>query len=137
MDSINQSKGSSLAIILFAHGSAVEEANEGVRELARRIQVQGAYRYVRASFLGPGQPELGPAIAEAVGEGFDRIIVAPYFLTLGTHLRRDLPRLVMAEKEKYPNIDIQVGWSLEGHPAMASLVLSRIREVTEGVRVSR
>ncbi|HEX5412455.1 MAG TPA: CbiX/SirB N-terminal domain-containing protein [Terriglobia bacterium] len=123
------------AIILFAHGSAVEEANVGVRELASRIENQGAYRYVRASFLGPGQPELAPAIADAIAAGFNRIIVIPYFLTLGIHLRRDLPRLVAAEKEKHPGVEIQVGRSLEDHPEMASLVLSRIREITEGVRV--
>jgi len=124
------------AIILFAHGSAIEEANQGVRDLAGRIQAEGAYAHVRASFLGPGQPELGAAIAEAVGAGFHRIVVIPYFLTEGAHLRRDLPRLVEAEKQKYPVLEIQVGRSLENHPEMASLVLSRIREITEGTRVS-
>ena len=123
------------AIILFAHGSAVEQANQGVRDLASRIQDQGAYAYVRASFLGPGQPELGPAIAEAVAAGFDRVVVIPYFLTEGRHLRSDLPRLVEAEKQKFPALQIQVGRSLEDHPEMASLVLSRIREITEGTRV--
>jgi sirohydrochlorin ferrochelatase len=124
------------AIILFAHGSAVEEANQGVRNLASRIQSQGPYAYVRASFLGPGQPELGPAIGEAVGAGFHRVLVIPFFLTEGTHLRRDLPRLVEAEKQKFPSLEIQVGRSLEDHPEMASLIISRIQEITEGTRVS-
>ena len=124
------------AIILFAHGSAVEEANQRVRDLAGRIQAEGSCAYVRASFLGPGQPEFGPAIAEAAGAGFRRIVVIPYFLTLGTHLRRDLPRLVAAEKRKFPTLEIQVGRSLEEHPEMASLVLSRIREITEGTRIN-
>lgn len=136
MDSAKQPTQSSPAIILFAHGSAVEAANEGVRELARRIESCGACEYVRASFLGPGQPELGSAIDDAITEGFDRIIVIPYFLTLGIHLQRDLPRLVAAEQEKHPGLELQVGRSLEDHPEMASLVLSRIREITEGVRVS-
>ncbi|HET7215493.1 MAG TPA: CbiX/SirB N-terminal domain-containing protein [Terriglobia bacterium] len=124
------------AIILFAHGSAVEAANQGVRDLAARIQSQSSYAHVRASFLGPGQPELGPAVAEAVGAGFHRIVVIPYFLTEGKHLRLDLPRLVAAEKRKCPELEIQVGRSLEDHPEMAALVLSRIREITGGARVS-
>ena len=131
MDSVNDFMISDPAVILFAHGSAVEEANEGVRVLARRIQESGAYAYVRASFLGPGQPELGIAIADSVQAGFRRIVVIPYFLTLGTHLRRDLPRLVEAEIQKHPHVEIQVGRSLEDHPEMASLVLSRIRELTQ------
>lgn len=136
MDSPKQLTDRGRAIILFAHGSAVEAANEGVRELARRIESQGAYQYVQPSFLGPGQPELGPAIADAIAQGFNCIIVIPYFLTLGIHLRRDLPRLVAAEKEKHPGVEIQVGRSLEDHPEMPSLVLSRIQEITEGARVS-
>ena len=136
MDSDRPLTDNEPAIILFAHGSAVEEANQGVRDLARRIQSQGAYGHVRASFLGPGQPELGPAIAEAVDAGFHRIVVIPYFLTDGTHLRRDLPRLVEAERRKFPALEIQVGRSLEEHPEMASLVLSRIREITEGTRIN-
>ena len=125
------------AIILFAHGSAVEEANQGVRDLAARIRTAGNYAHVRASFLGPGQPELGPAIAEAVEAGFHRIVVIPYFLTDGKHLRRDLPRLVKVEEQKFPKLEIQVGRSLEDHPEMASLVLSRIQEITRktGVRL--
>jgi sirohydrochlorin ferrochelatase len=136
MDSAKPLTDGKPAIILFAHGSAVEGANQGVRDLARKIQDGGPYAYVRASFLGPGQPELGPAIAEAVGAGFLRIVIIPYFLTLGTHLRRDLPRLVAAERQKHPTLKIQVGQSLEDHPEMASLVLSRIQEITEEARVS-
>lgn len=136
MDSVKHFRNGESAVILFAHGSAVEEANQGVRELARRIQEDGSYAYVRASFLGPGKPELGPAIGEAVGAGFHRIVVIPYFLTLGIHLRRDLPRLVAVERRKYPQLEIHIGRALENHPEMASLVLSRIREVTEEDRVS-
>jgi len=64
-------------------------------------------------------------------------VVIPYFLTEGTHLRRDLPRLVEAGKQQFPALEIQVGRSLEDHPEMASLVRSRIREITEGTRISR
>ncbi len=131
MDSAKHFRGGEPAVILFAHGSAVEEANEGVRSLARRIQRGGYCGYVRASFLGPGKPELESAIAEAVEAGFRQIVVIPYFLTLGIHLRRDLPALLAAERQKYPNLEIQVGRSLEDHPEMAALVLSRIREVTK------
>lgn len=137
MDSAKHFRDGEPAIILFAHGSAMEEANEGVRDLAMKVQDAGAYAYVRASFLGPGQPELGHVIAEAVGAGFESVVVIPFFLTLGTHLRRDLPKLIAAERQKYPQLEIQVGRSLEDHPEMASLILRRIREAREEVKTSR
>ena len=124
----------SIAVVLFAHGSAVEEANQGVRDLAGRIQVAGSYPYVQAAFLGPGHPELGTAITQAAKAGYRRVVVLPYFLTLGIHLRRDLPKLVAEEREKHPQVKIQVGQSLEDHPEMASIILGRIQEVIEGIQ---
>lgn len=120
----------STAVLLFAHGSSVEDANRGVRELARQIEALGPYRYVRAAFLEQAQPNLAAAIAQAVEAGFRQVVVIPYFLTMGLHLRRDLPSLVAPQKQKYPNVKIEVGASLEGHPAMPAIILERVREIT-------
>jgi sirohydrochlorin ferrochelatase len=117
------------AIVLFGHGSRVEDANEGVRTLARQIQEAGPYHHVRAAFLELGQPDLPGAITQAVEAGFQRVIVIPFFLTMGIHLRRDLPNLVAPLKQKYPHVAIEVGQSLEGHPLMASIILGRVQEV--------
>ncbi|MGO8790511.1 MAG: sirohydrochlorin chelatase [Terriglobia bacterium] len=118
-------------ILLFAHGSPVEEANRGVRDLARKIEAAGPYRYVRAAFLDSAQPGLLTGVMEAAEAGLERLIVIPYFLTVGLHLRRDLPKLVAAAKEKHPNFEIAVGQSLEGHPLMPSLILGRVQEVLD------
>jgi len=123
---------STIGIILFAHGSPVDEANRGVHELARKIEAAGPYRYVRAAFLDCAQPDLPAAVTNAVEAGLARAIVIPYFLTLGLHLHRDLPRLVATAKEKYPGFEIAVGQPLEGHPLMPSIILGRVEEVLEG-----
>ena len=136
MDSAKHTENIQTAVILFAHGSSVEGANRGVHELAQRVEAAGPYRYVRAAFLGLAQPDLARAITEAVTSGARRIIVIPYFLTMGVHLREDLPGLVAAEKRKHPQAEIQVGKSLENHPEMASLILGRILEATEETKVA-
>lgn len=122
------------AILLFAHGSSVEEANRGVHELARQVQALGAYAYVRAAFLELAHPDLAEAIEYAVGAGLRRVIIVPYFLTLGIHLRRDLPSLVAPLRVKYPQLAIDVGQSLEGHPLVTSIILERVREVVEATQ---
>lgn len=119
-------------ILLFAHGSPVEEANQGVRELASKVESDGPYPYVHAAFLDGGEPDLCDAVEQAAAAGIDQIIIIPYFLTVGLHLRRDMPKLVAAAQEKYPNLKIVVGQSLEDHPLMPSLIVSRIKEVLQG-----
>ena len=122
-------KDDATGILLFAHGSSVEEANRAVHELARHIEAQGPYGYVRAAFLEGARPDLGEAVRQAVAAGRQRLIVIPYFLTMGVHLQRDLPNFISALKQKYPEVMIEVGQSLEGHPLMASIILGRVQEV--------
>ena len=52
-------------ILLFAHGSPVEEANRGGHDLAGKNEPAGPYRYVRAAFLDGGQPDLLAGVMEA------------------------------------------------------------------------
>ncbi len=117
-----------VAILLFAHGSRVEEANQSVREVAREVERQGPYTYVRPAFLELGAPNLAKAVHEAAEAGLRRVIIIPYFLMLGLHLRRDLPSLVEAEKQKFPDLEIIVGQPLEGHPLMTSIIFERIQQ---------
>lgn len=124
-------------IVLFAHGSSVREANEGVRELARRVRDAGPYPFVREAFLELAPPDLGAALAEAARAGVTRVVVIPYFLTLGIHLRRDLPRLVAIHGEKHPELEIEVGPSLEGHPQMPAIILGRVQEALGELKAAR
>ena len=120
-----------LAVILFAHGSVVEEANQGVHDLASQIRGMGRFHFVCAAFLDCAHPNLSEAITAAVDAGSTRIIVIPYFLTMGIHLRRDLPNLIAPEKDKHPRLVIDVGQSLEGHPLMSSIVLERVEQALQ------
>jgi len=122
-------------VILFAHGSSVEEANQGVHDLARQVQEGGPYAFVRAAFLESAHPDLAEAVALAAAARLNRLIVIPYFLTLGVHLRRDLPPLIAPLKRRYPQIRIEAGKSLEGHPHMPAIILGRVEEALRASEV--
>lgn len=111
-------------LILFAHGSPVESANEAVREVARRMGQAGDLP-VFPSFLEGGVPDLPTAIRESVGRGAERVVVIPYFLTTGLHLKRDLPELVRQALQEHPNLRIEATPPLDGHPALVGILLDR------------
>jgi sirohydrochlorin ferrochelatase len=114
--------------VIFAHGSRIESANEGVREIAAAFARAGSYPQVEAAFLELGQPDLADAVARLASEGVRHIVVIPYFLTLGIHLERDLPALVAKLMASHPGIEIRVTKPLEGHPALLRILLDRARE---------
>ncbi len=115
-------------VVLFAHGSPVPEANQSIAALARQVAAGLDAEFVTEAFLDSAQPDLSAALAEAARRGVRRVVVMPYFLTLGLHLRRDLPRLITEQRARFPQLEILVSESLEGYPGMAEAVLSRVRE---------
>ncbi len=113
-------------IAIFAHGSAVESANEAVREVVRQFETLGGYELVEPSFLELGKPDLAEAVARLVERGAGRIIVTPYFLTLGKHLQRDLPRIVREIQSIHPGVEILVTPPMDGHPSLAAILADRV-----------
>ena len=118
----------STGLIVFAHGSRIESANDGVRALAAALARAGRFSNVEPAFLELGQPDLAGAVATLAARGVERIVVIPYFLTLGVHLERDLPQLVAALAAAHPGIAIRVTPPLEGHPALVGILLDRCSE---------
>ena len=110
--------------IVFAHGSRIESANHAVRDVASRMAASGRY-VVEAAFLELGRPDLSGATALLIARGATRIVVIPYFLTLGTHMQRDLPRLAENASHAYGDIEMEITPPLDGHPALVEALLDR------------
>jgi sirohydrochlorin ferrochelatase len=112
------------AYVVFAHGSSVESANDAVRVVAAEMARRGGLETVVAAFLEGGQPDLSGALESLAGH-VSRVVVVPYFLTLGLHLQRDLPRLIEKVKSAHPGLTIEVTAPLDQHPAMVEALLDR------------
>jgi sirohydrochlorin ferrochelatase len=111
--------------IIFAHGSRIEPANEAVRSVAAQLARAGGFEHVEAAFLELGKPDLKGAVARLAERGVRRVVVIPYFLTLGTHLERDLPKLAAQAGAAHPEVDLRVTPPLDGHPALVEILLDR------------
>jgi sirohydrochlorin ferrochelatase len=114
-------------IIVFAHGSRLEPANEAVRTVARQLAAAGGFETVEPAFLELGQPSLQGAVEALVAQGVHDILVVPYFLTLGVHLERDLPRIINQLASTLTGVKIRASAPLDGHPALLEVLLDRIR----------
>lgn len=115
-------------VIVFAHGSTVEQANDGVRVMTAELARRGHFDLVDTAFLDCATPTLTQSVASMVEAGAIRIIVVPFFLTLGIHLRRDLPGIVEQLRLQHAGVSIEVTNPLEGHPALVEAMLGRATE---------
>ena len=117
-------------VVFFAHGSSIETANEAVREVARAAAARANLELWQAAFLENGRPDLPQAVAGLVEQGARRIVIVPYFLTLGLHLQRDLPRLAEDLARTYKDTEIVCGEPLDGHPALVEILAERARQAS-------
>ena len=115
----------STGIIVFAHGSRIEPANQAVRAVAADFARDGGYQHVETAFLELGRPSLEEAAVSLAARGVERIVIIPYFLTLGLHLERDLPRLVKDISKELSGLEISVTPPLDGHPGLVEILKSR------------
>jgi sirohydrochlorin ferrochelatase len=116
--------------LVFAHGSRIESANEAVRQVAAQMAASGEH-LVEPAFLELGEPDLAAGTARLIALGATRVVVIPYFLTLGTHMQRDLPRLVAEASRANSGIPMQITAPLDGHPGLLQALLDRAGEALD------
>ncbi len=113
---------------MFAHGSSVAEANEAVRRAASEAAVRCGISLWEAAFLELAQPDLAAAVESLSEKGAARIIVTPYFLTMGIHLQRDLPHLLEEILRSHPGLQLACAPPLDGHPALIDILTERAHQ---------
>ncbi|MFC4766363.1 sirohydrochlorin chelatase [Effusibacillus consociatus] len=116
-------------VVLVAHGSREPSANEELVRIAELLNQDPDYQIVQPAYLELAEPDIPTGIDLCVKKGADRVIVVPYFLLAGSHVREDLPRLVADASARHPGIPIRLVESLGYHPVLTDIVLDRVNAV--------
>jgi cobalamin biosynthesis Co2+ chelatase CbiK len=80
---------SATALLLIAHGSRRPEANADLHHVAEAMRRGGEHQAVEAAFLELAEPGIDEAAARCAGAS-SRVVLLPYFLSAGVHVRCDL-----------------------------------------------
>lgn len=104
----------------------MSSANDAVRAVAAEAARTGGWQACETAFL-ECSPRLGDAVTALAARGISEILVLPYFLTLGIHLQRDLPKLV-DELSREHGVSIRVAPPLDGHAALSRILVERAAE---------
>jgi uroporphyrin-III C-methyltransferase len=115
-------------VLVVGHGSRRPEANEDVREAARRIAERGGFPLVEAAFLEIEHPNIGEGFARLVQRGAREITVHPYFLSPGRHTRGDIPVEVEQAARLHTGINYRITEPLSAHRLVIAASVERISE---------
>jgi sirohydrochlorin ferrochelatase len=115
------------AILLIAHGSRHAEANADLHHVAEELRARGS-AIVVASFLELACPDIAEGGRECVQAGADQVVLVPYFLSAGLHVRRDLTCAREQLERAHPGVRFVLAEPLGPHPLLVEVVSQRARE---------
>ena len=119
------------AILLIAHGSRRAEANADLEHVAQNIRQRDDSALVVCSYLELAPPTIEEGGATCVERGATDVVMLPYFLSPGVHVREDLLTARDALAARFPNVAFRLAEPLGRHPLLLDIVEARIRELQE------
>ena len=124
-------------LILLAHGSTDPGWRIPFEELAASLEQATDVSAVRLAFMQLASPSLADVVAEAAGDGVDRLKILPVFLSAGAHVERDIPELVTQAQAEHPAVDIRLLPAVGTDPRMGLLLRTLALEAASQEFVSR
>jgi sirohydrochlorin ferrochelatase len=116
-----------MALLLIAHGSRQPEANADLYHLADGLRQRG-HVIVEASFLELAEPTIEEGGVRCVAQEAERVVLVPYFLSAGVHVRRDLTEARDWLAARFPAVEFRLAEPLGRHPLLVEVVAERVRE---------
>ena len=120
---------SDTAVLLIAHGSRHDPANDDLRRMAIRLGERGDHRIVEPAFLELAEPSIATGGGRCVDRGAARVLMVPYFLSAGVHLLRDLTAARDDLVARHPGVEFRLGPPLGPDPLLEDLVAKRVAEL--------
>lgn len=115
-------------LILLGHGSRVSGADRSMVRVAGELKRTGRYGRVETCNMSRLGPSFEDVFDESVARGVREILLIPYFLNEGLHLKLDIPAKMKAAVARYPEVKLVLGRHLGFDDLLVELVEKRIGE---------
>src|SRR5260370_36840629 len=104
------------ALLLIAHGSRQDEANADLLDIVAEMRKRGDYAVVEGAYLELSAPTIEEATGRCVAQGAEKVVLLPYFLSGGVHVRPDLLAIRQKLAKDNPNVEVSLAEPLGPHP---------------------
>ncbi len=116
------------AILLVAHGSRRDEANDDLLKLAEMFTKATTDEIVEVGFLEIAHPSIPEGLQTCAERGAESISILPFFLSPGDHVTRDLANFRDRFLAQSPQIACHVCPPIGLHSKLVELMLLRLSE---------
>lgn len=120
-------KAANTGIIILGHGSKLKRANDSLYKIIKEIKGCG-FKVIEPAFLQLHNPALHESVGRIIQKGCQNIIIVPFFLFMGNHVKRDVPKIIEKEKKLYPGVNFIYTRNIGSDHRITGIVLDCISE---------
>ena len=114
----------STALLLIAHGSRNPLANLDLVHIAESFRNEG-FPKVEVSYLELAPPDIQEGGSACVVPGINTVLMLPYFLSAGVHVRQDLEEARKNLESSHPGVSFILAKPLGPHPQLVEILKLR------------
>lgn len=113
------------ALLLIAHGSREATANADTHWAADALRQVHGFDVVQPAFLELAEPDIDAGAARCIQLGASLVALVPYFLSAGTHVRRDLNAAQLRLSRRFPDAQFVLAEPLGQHQLLIEVLADR------------
>jgi sirohydrochlorin ferrochelatase len=123
-------------VLILAHGSKRKETEETLDKIIealkgelRKENEMKEIEEIESAFLQFSERSLHTGLEALMNKGVNDILLVPYFLFDGAHIKEDIPEEIEEFTNQYPNIRVNMGKTLGTDVRLALILKDRILEM--------
>jgi len=113
-------------VLIIAHGSRATETEAVLESIVSMVKIKLADIIIDYAFMEFSDRTIEKGVSALVAGGVSEIIIIPYFLFTGIHIKEDIPNMVAECAMSFPGIKITMGEPLGVDERLADILVDRI-----------
>jgi sirohydrochlorin ferrochelatase len=116
------------AALIVGHGSRSKEAVAQFNQVVEQVRQNAGFSVVMGAHMELAEPDIPTVIKELADAATTDIVVVPYFLFMGNHIKKDIPDILNEQRLLYPHITFKLGNPIGFEPLVADILIKRATE---------
>jgi len=115
-------------VLIVAHGSRAKETEVTMEAVVDMVKAKLPQTIIEWAYMEFSDQDIQKGVEALVGQGVTQIMIVPYFLFMGIHIKEDIPRMVAACAKDHPDITITMKEPFNVDQRIADMLVDRIKE---------
>ncbi len=116
-------------LLIVGHGSRSLDAQRTFEKIVDMVRKRVSYKVVEGASMELSKPNIPTAVEKMAERGIEEILIVPYFLYEGMHIKEDIPEIIDGLSKKYKNMIFRMGQPIGTDPLLLDLIVKRAEEI--------